>query len=135
MFTKHLHLYSVVPSLAVRWSGPNQTGHQGKQGPVIGGRRTCIDNMKRVMAAMLFTISTNAFAMNQEGHDDWMTDLPQAIALLAAIPEARPLPSRDCPVTPEMLANNPYEQIPLRRHRCPREHLPVRLQAYPASTR
>jgi hypothetical protein len=58
-------------------------------------------------------------AMNQEGHDDWMVDLPQAIALWEALPEARPLPVRRCPVTPEAAAQNPYEQIPLPRHRCP----------------
>ena len=89
-----------------------------------------------VVAALLFTVSTDSFAMNQEGHDGgWMTDFPPAIALLEAIPEAQPLPSRNCPVTPDMLANNPYEQIPLPRHRCPREQSPARSQAYPTSTR
>ena len=87
------------------------------------------------LAALLFTVSTEAFAMNQEGHEDWMADFPHAIALLEAIPEARPLPSPDCPVSPEMLANNPYEQIPLPRHNCPGQLSPPRSQAYPASTR
>jgi len=89
-----------------------------------------------VLAALLFTASTDSFAMNQEGHDGgWMTDFPPAIALLEAIPEARPLPSRNCPVSSEMLANNPYEQIRLPRHRCPREQSPVPPQAYPTSAR
>lgn len=88
-----------------------------------------------VLGALLSTVSTNAFAMNQEGHEDWMTDLPHALALLEAIPEARPLPSPDCPVSNEMLANNPYEQIPLPQHRCPGQLLPARSQAYPTSTR
>lgn len=63
-------------------------------------------------------LSTSAQAMNQEGHDDWMVDLPQAIEFWEALPEARPLPSRRCPVTPEMVAKNPYEQIPLTLQGC-----------------
>jgi len=89
-----------------------------------------------VLAALFFTASTAALAMNQEGHDGgWITDFPPGIALMEAIPEARPLPSRNCPVTPDMLANNPYEQIPLPRHRCPWEQPPARSRAYPTSTR
>jgi hypothetical protein len=87
------------------------------------------------LAAPLFTVSPEAIAMNQEGHEDWMADFPHAIALLEAIPEARPLPSPDCPVSPEMLATNPYEQIPLPRHRCPGELSSARSQAFPTSTR
>jgi hypothetical protein len=76
-----------------------------------------------LLAALLFTVSTDSFAMNREGHDGgWIDDFPPAITLLEAIPEARALPSRNCPVTPAMLANNPYEQIQLPRHRCPKEH-------------
>lgn len=60
-----------------------------------------------------------AQAMNWEGHDDgYMEGFPHAEALRAAAPHALPLPSRPCPVTPEMAAANPYEQIPLPRHRC-----------------
>lgn len=87
------------------------------------------------IGALAALLSTEAFAMNQEGHEDWMSDFPHAIALLEAIPEARPLPSPDCPVSPEMLANNPYEQIPLPQHLCPGKLSPPRSQAYPASTR
>lgn len=62
-----------------------------------------------------------ALAMNWEGHaDDWVYDIPYARALEAAIPQARPLPSPDCPVTGEQSKANPYEQIPLPRHNCPR---------------
>ena len=42
-----------------------------------------------------------AMAMNWEGHDDWMLSFAPAFTLEAFVPEARPLPSRDCPVTPE----------------------------------
>lgn len=89
-----------------------------------------------VLGASLSTISTAALAMNPEGHDGgWMSDFPPAIALLEAIPEARPLPTRICPVTAEMLASNPYEQIQLPRHRCPIKIKPVRVPTYPISTR
>ena len=109
-------------------------GNDGKLAMAIASRRIRILNIKTLMFLMLFTTATKAFAMNQEGHDNWMTDLPHAIALLEAIPEARPLPSRKCPVTPSMLARNPYEQIPLPRHRCPRDQLPTRIPASPVST-
>ncbi len=114
----------------------NQTGDRGRLGMIIATCRICLERIGRVLAAMLVAISTNAFAMNWEGHDGgWITDFPPAIALLEAIPEARPLPSPDCPVSPEMLANNPYEQVPLPRHRCPKKQSPLRLQADPAPTR
>jgi hypothetical protein len=57
--------------------------------------------------------------MNWEGHDDWMLSFAPDFTLEAFMPEARPLPPRDCPVTPETAARNPYEQIPLPRHNCP----------------
>ena len=60
-----------------------------------------------------------AVAMNWEGHDDWWPDFGPAMQLMEAIPEARPLPSRACPVTKENADKNPYEQIPLPRHKCP----------------
>ncbi len=89
-----------------------------------------------VLVEQLLVASTYSFAMNQEGHDgDWMIGFPPAIALLEAIPEAQPLPTRNCPVTPEMLASNPYEQIPLPQHRCPRYQSPASSQAYPTFTR
>jgi hypothetical protein len=72
-----------------------------------------------VIALVVANVSS-AIAMNQEGHDDWMASLPHAQMLIEAIPEARPLPSRRCPVSAAMLASNPYEQIPLPQHRCAR---------------
>ena len=60
-----------------------------------------------------------AMAMNWEGHDDWMSELGPALTLEEYGPQARPLPSRDCPVSPGKAARNPYEQIPLPRHNCP----------------
>lgn len=60
-------------------------------------------------------------AMNWEGHEDGPSTHPYDRFLQDARPDARPLPSRDCPVTADMVADNPYLQIPLPRHRCPPE--------------
>lgn len=57
-------------------------------------------------------------AMNWEGHDDWMLGFSPDYTLEAFAPDAKPLPSPDCPVTAEAAARNPYEQIPLPRHHC-----------------
>jgi hypothetical protein len=96
----------------------------------------CGVSIAGVFGALLSTVSTAALAMNQEGHDGgWMSDFPPALALLEAIPEARPLPTRICPVTADMLARNQYEQIPLPRHRCPKNQLPASLLTYPAAAR
>lgn len=96
----------------------------------------CSVSMAGVLGVLLSTVSTTALAMNPEGHDGgWMSDFPPAIALWEAIPEARPLPARICPVTPDMLAHNQYEQIPLSRHRCPRNQLTPPSMVYPADAR
>lgn len=75
--------------------------------------------MARFTLFMLMFWPVQAMAMNWEGHDDWMLDYGMADAFAGAVPEARPPPPRDCPVTREMAERNPYEQIPLPRHRCP----------------
>jgi hypothetical protein len=54
-------------------------------------------------------------AMNWEGHDDWMTELPAGLALEQAVKDAVPLPPKPCAMR-EQFHDNPYEQIPLR---CP----------------
>ena len=74
--------------------------------------------MVRIPLIFLALWPVQAMAMNWEGHDDWMLDFGPAAALLKAIPEVRPLPSPDCPVTSEAAAKNRYEQIPLPRHKC-----------------
>lgn len=96
----------------------------------------CGMSMAGIFGTLLSTVSTAALAMNPEGHDGgWMSDFPPAIALLEAIPEARPLPTRICPVTADMLARNQYEQIPLPRHRCPKNQFTPPSRAYPAAAR
>ena len=70
---------------------------------------------------ILLAMVSPAAAMNWEGHDDWIREIAPGLAFEQAVPEARPLPSRLCPVRPEQLAANPYEQVPLPRHGCPPE--------------
>jgi hypothetical protein len=60
-----------------------------------------------------------AFAMNWEGHDDWMAEFPPVQAFIDSAPEAKPPSPRDCPIGPVARADNPDEQIPLPRHNCP----------------
>jgi hypothetical protein len=75
--------------------------------------------MRHALAILLILSPAPAMAMNWEGHDDWMLSFHPDYSLEAFLPGARPLPSRDCPVTEEDVKNNPYEQIPLPRHNCP----------------
>src|SRR5262245_37242939 len=58
-------------------------------------------------------------AMNWEGHDDWMADLPPAIALQSATTAAT-LPPRPSDVCRVEVPRNPYEQIPLATDMCHR---------------
>ena len=54
------------------------------------------------------TVDTPAQAMNWEGHDEgWMQDLEAGLVYEQALPNARPLPGRACPVTAAEAAANP----------------------------
>lgn len=76
--------------------------------------------MRMLAFIALLATAHPALAMNWEGHDDdWRSEFPPAKAFLDAVPEAKPLPSPDCPMGPVARADNPYEQIPLPRHNCP----------------
>lgn len=76
--------------------------------------------MRMLAIIALLATAHPAFAMNWEGHeDDWRNEFPPAKAFLDAMPEAKPLPSPDCPMGSVARADNPYEQIPLPRHNCP----------------
>lgn len=76
--------------------------------------------MRMLAIITLLAMAQPAIAMNWEGHeDDWRNEFPPAKAFLDAVPEAKPLPSPDCPMGPVARADNPYEQIPLPRHNCP----------------
>ena len=74
--------------------------------------------MLRLALCTLVLAASPALAMNWEGHDDWTDSFIPAIMFREAVPGARPLPSRDCPVSAEEIAANPYEQVQLPRHRC-----------------
>jgi hypothetical protein len=76
--------------------------------------------MRLLAVIALLTSIQPAFAMNWEGHEEgWLGDLPPAREFGDAVPQAKPLPSRNCPTGPVARAENPYEQIPLPRHHCP----------------
>jgi hypothetical protein len=75
--------------------------------------------MRLLTVIALLAGTQPSFAMNWEGHDDWMAEFPPVQALIDAAPEAKPLPVRDCPMGPMARSENPYEQIPLPRHNCP----------------
>ena len=74
--------------------------------------------MLRLALILLSAATVPALAMNWEGHADWTDTFVPGLEFMDAAPQARPLPDRPCPVTPEQAAANPYEQIPLPRHNC-----------------
>ena len=77
--------------------------------------------MRMLAIIALLAAAHPALAMNWEGHDeDWKSEFPPAKAFLDAVPEAKPLPSPDCPMGPVARADNPYEQIPCRATTAPR---------------
>ena len=75
--------------------------------------------MRTLILIAVLATTQPAFAMNWEGHDDWMKEFPPAQAFIDAVPETKPLPPRDCPMEPIARSDNPYEQIALPPHRCP----------------
>jgi hypothetical protein len=84
-------------------------------------RKQLYSHVMRLIAVIALIASTQqSFAMNWEGHDDdWTTTFPPGQAFMAAVPEAKPPPPRNCPMGPVARSDNPYEQIPLPRHHCP----------------
>jgi len=78
--------------------------------------------MFRTAVLLLWISAVPAFAMNWEGHDDWLEDAAASQAFAATLPGARPPPSPPCPVTRAEVQANPYAQIPLPRHRCGPDH-------------
>jgi hypothetical protein len=64
------------------------------------------------IAIALLASMQSAFAMNWEGHVDWMSEFPPVQPFIEVTTEAKPPPPRDCSV-------KPYEQIPLPQHNCP----------------
>ena len=77
-----------------------------------------IHPMRMLAVIALFASTQQAFAMNWEGHDDWMSEFPPVQSFIEAAPIAKPS-ARDCKMRPVARADNPYEQIPLSQHGCP----------------
>lgn len=61
-----------------------------------------------------------SYAMNWEGHDDWMTEQEHAKRLLNSVPHAKPLTSAfpSCQEREEKHARNTYEQRPIAGVNC-----------------
>ena len=82
------------------------------------------------LALLLPLVAGNAMsaaAMNWEGHDEQLKDVP-GIEAFSAGAEHKPLPSPPCPLSWEQVKANPYEQIPLKAQGCtppPSEKLPT----------
>ena len=60
-----------------------------------------------------------SFAINWQGHEDWLADAPPALELERHIPNAVPLPPKSAPPQCQKLEDvgvvpkNPYEPVPL----------------------
>ena len=74
--------------------------------------------MRIITIITLLAAAQPAFAMNWEGHDDWMIEFPPAQPFIEAEPKAKLPAPRNCSIGPIARAANPYEQIPLPRHNC-----------------
>lgn len=70
--------------------------------------------MHRVAVALLLW-STPALAMNWEGKEDWMADVPHALAYEQQFPALTPPP---LPVCDSTGSANPYEQVPIPGKNC-----------------
>ena len=77
--------------------------------------------MFRLAVIAWCALSLPASATNWEGHDDdWTRDISYGKAFEAAIPGARPLPSKNCERRQPALPGNAYEQIDLPAWNCPK---------------
>ena len=73
-----------------------------------------------ITAATLLSVSHSAFAINWEGHDDWLTEEAYAHTLRSALPKATPI-AKAFPLCAEreaLHAHNHYEQRPIARINC-----------------
>ena len=75
---------------------------------------------RRLHLALLLMLAPSlvlpAAAMNWEGHDESLKDVPGIEAFTSGT--QKPLPSPPCPVSWDQAKANPYEQIPLGAHGC-----------------
>ena len=85
-----------------------------------------ISHQKAPILSLLFITALHVcapqktYAMNWEGHDDWMTEQDHAKRLLNSVPHAKPLTSAfpSCQEREEKHARNPYEQRPIAGVNC-----------------
>lgn len=70
--------------------------------------------------SVVIVASSSTFAMNWEGHDDWLIDEAHAQTLHQNAPKAKPLPQPYplCAARAELHARNPYEQRPIAGINC-----------------
>jgi hypothetical protein len=71
--------------------------------------------MLRMSAFTLLVLASPALAMNWEGKDDWMAEIPQAQALEHHLPSALPKATKFCASAP---STNPYEQVQIPGKNC-----------------
>jgi hypothetical protein len=71
--------------------------------------------MLRLSVILLILLAAPAFAMNWEGKEDWLDDLPQAQEFEREVPQAKAGPLKPCRLEP---STNPYEQVEISGKNC-----------------
>ncbi len=71
--------------------------------------------MLRWTISLLLLSATPAFAMNWEGKEDWLDDLPQAQEFEQHLPLPLRAPIKPCKAEPN---GNPYEQVQIPGKNC-----------------
>jgi hypothetical protein len=71
--------------------------------------------MFRLSVSLLILLATPAPAMNWEGKEDWLNDLPQAQEYEHELPQAKAGPLKPCRQNPR---TNPYEQVEIPGKNC-----------------
>lgn len=71
--------------------------------------------MRFMFAVALLSMVNPALAMNWEGKEDWLDELPQALAFERELPRALPAPAKPCSAEPN---TNPYEQVQIPGKNC-----------------
>jgi hypothetical protein len=71
--------------------------------------------MRLVFGIACLFAATPALAMNWEGKEDWLNDLPQALEFGDQLPRPQAAPLKPCREEP---ADNPYEQVQIPGKNC-----------------
>jgi hypothetical protein len=78
--------------------------------------------MLRWLVPLMVLTAGPSFAMNWEGKEDWLDDLPQAQEFERHVPQARRGTLKPCATEP---SGNPYEQVEIPGKTCVAVPLPV----------